>query len=120
MAPGPARARAVTRPGGRLAPPRLVTNGPAVSRAAASSLVVVVLPLVPLTRPAGWPLPSEARAPGSRARLTRPPITEPSPAPTDRDSAATPAPARLASRVRRPLNPRRDARAGWPARFPAE
>src|SRR5581483_7110843 len=68
------RARALTSPGFRLAPVMLVTTGPAVPRAAASSAVVVVFPLVPDTR----------------YSATFPPMTAPPPRPVRRDTAPIP------------------------------
>ena len=72
----------------------------AVATAAASILVVVVLPLVPLTSAARCPSASRARASGSMAISTRPPITLPLPRPNRRDSAAVARPAAVAARVR--------------------
>src|SRR5579875_1668769 len=91
-APAGAWARAATRPAGRLEPVWLLTTGPAVARAEASSRVVVVFPLVPLTRPSAWPPASWRRAPGSRARVTRPPITLPEPRPRRRRRPPRPGP----------------------------
>ena len=91
----------MTRPLSRLAPVELVVTGPRVPRAAASILVVVVFPLVPETRAMVRPAARRTKAPPSTANSTRPPITDPSPAPTRRDSAATARPAPAATRVRR-------------------
>ena len=85
----------------RLAPAELVLTGPRVDRAAASSRVVVVLPLVPETATDWWPAAMSSRARWSMARVTRPPMTEPSPAPTQREASAMARPAMAATRVRR-------------------
>src|SRR5262249_47823053 len=75
-------------PVGMFAPSEFVATGPRTPRAAAVSRVVVVLPLVPETsaifRPAArW----ESRS-GSILRPIHPPITDPSPRPAARESAA--------------------------------
>ena len=87
-APGGDPARADTCPAGMLAPVSLVATGPGRSpaMAAANILVVVVLPLVPLTRATLLPRASVASSLGSRARPTRPPATVPRPRPSALDS----------------------------------
>ena len=92
--------RAATRPDGRLAPPMFVHAGPALERAAASNWVVVVLPLVPLTRATRRPRARRASASGSRTSVTRPPMTVPLPAPSRRESEPTNPPTPEARRVR--------------------
>ena len=94
-------ARAATWPAGMLAPVVLETTvRPAPSRAAASSRVVVVLPLVPVTTATRRPRPSSVRRPGSTARPARPPITVPLPRPRRRDVPLTAATAATAARAR--------------------
>ena len=66
----------------------------------AATTVVVVLPLVPLTSATDRPAASRRRAPGSRARMARPPITDPPPRPSRRDSSPTAPPTLAATRVR--------------------
>jgi len=58
------------------------------------------LPLVPLTNAVHRPAPRCARARGSTRRLTRPPITVPSPRPRRRDTAEVISPARTARATR--------------------
>src|SRR5438105_3265014 len=71
--------------------PTQVTRPPQLGQlVAASSAVVVVLPLVPDTRNSERPAASLPRAPLSRARATRPPITAPPPRPVRRDTVAIP------------------------------
>src|SRR5690606_20097421 len=84
-----------------LAPKELVATGPRTRTAAVVSRVVVVLPLVPeisaIRRPeARW----DSRS-GSIRRPIQPPITEPSPRPVARDSAAAVRETELATLARR-------------------
>jgi hypothetical protein len=100
-APARPRKRLLTRPGMRLAPAEFVLTGPRDASAAARSRLVVVLPLVPDTTTDWWPAAMSSSARWSMARVTRPPMTEPSPAPTQREASAMARPAMAATRVRR-------------------
>src|SRR4051812_34438521 len=73
-----------------LAPRLLVATGPRTPIAAAVRRVVVVLPLVPEIRAIWRPVASSASRLGSIMRPMRPPMTDPSPRPVARDSAAAP------------------------------
>src|SRR5947207_7185202 len=83
-----------------LAPRELVATGPSTPIAAAVSRVVVVLPLVPDTSAICRPEARWASRSGSMISPSRPPITEPSPRPVARDSAAAPRETVVASRAR--------------------
>src|SRR5262245_55307424 len=73
-----------------LAPRLLVATGPSTPIAAAVSLVVVVFPLVPDTSAISRPAARFASRLGSTMSPIRPPMTEPSPRPVARESAAAP------------------------------
>ncbi len=77
--PGTADARAVASPGGRLAPADDVATRGAPPSAAASRRVVVVLPLVPVTRATRRPAARMASRSGAMSSPTRPPMTDPPP-----------------------------------------
>src|SRR5580693_1307922 len=61
---------------------------PSGASAAVISRVVVVLPLVPVTRTTWRPAASRESRSGSRRRPIRPPMTEPSPLPARRETEA--------------------------------
>src|SRR5688572_30395211 len=71
-----------------LAPSELVATSPSTPIAAATRRVVVVLPLVPETSATRRPAARWRSSSGSILRPSQPPITEPSPRPAARDSAA--------------------------------
>src|SRR5256714_3820454 len=83
-----------------LAPNELVATGPSTPRAAVVSRVVVVFPLVPDTRAICRPAARCASRSGSMINPSRPPITDPSPRPVARDSAAAPLDTVVASLAR--------------------
>src|SRR3954447_20146979 len=83
-----------------LAPRLLVATGPSTPIAAAVSRVVVVLPLVPEISAISRPAASSASRLGSIMRPIRPPMTDPSPRPVARDSAAAPRDSEEASLAR--------------------
>src|SRR5215831_16790420 len=64
------------------------------------SRVVVVLPLVPVTRTTCRPAASSDSRSGSSRRLMTPPMTEPSPLPASLDTVAAAPPTVVASRAR--------------------
>ncbi len=82
------------------APSALVATGPSVPSAAAVILVVVDLPLVPVTTAVRRPSPSWLRIDLSSVIATRPPIIAPAPRPVTRDAHRAPAPAESARRPR--------------------
>src|SRR5271166_3491753 len=85
------------------APVSLLTGAPVAEgpdRAAASSLVVVVLPLVPVTSATRRPAARVASSPGSTSRPARPPATVPLPRPKDRDRRLTTVTAATAAEAR--------------------
>src|SRR5262249_30870909 len=85
----------------RLAPVALLTTGsPVRATAAASSLVVVVLPFVAETSATRCPCASCASASGARALMTRPLIVAPWPRPVTRESHPAASPAAIAAPVR--------------------
>src|SRR5689334_25196099 len=84
-----------------LAPKELVATGPRTPRAAAVKRVVVVLPLVPDTSAMARPAARCASRSGSIFRPIQPPMTEPSPRPAARDSAAAVRDTELATLARR-------------------
>src|SRR4051794_11973668 len=84
-----------------LAPKELVATGPSTPRAAAVKRVVVVLPLVPDTSAMARPAARCASRSGSIFRPIQPPMTEPSPRPAARDSAAAVRDTELATLARR-------------------
>src|SRR4051812_48538126 len=86
-----------------LAPKELVATGPSTPSAAAVSRVVVVFPLVPETSAICRPVARCASRSGSMINPSRPPITEPSPRPVARDSAAAPLDTVVASLARNGL-----------------
>ena len=98
--PGGADASAVANPGGRLAPADEVATRGAPPRAAASRRVVVVLPLVPVTRATRRPSARVPRRSGAMRSPTRPPMTDPPPRCSRRDAALTAVEARPARRAR--------------------
>src|ERR1700722_12185971 len=67
----------------------LTTSSPWAPSATASSLVVVVLPFVPLIRATRRPAVNRRRSCGSTLRPARPPATVPWPRPRRRDVALT-------------------------------
>src|SRR3984885_16239378 len=67
----------------------LTTSSPLAPSATASSLVVVVLPFVPLIRATRRPAVSRRSSCGSTLRPARPPATVPWPRPRRRDVALT-------------------------------
>src|ERR1700722_18709189 len=79
---------------------------PRGASAAVISRVVVVLPLVPVTRTTWRPAASRESRSGLSRRPPRPPMTEPSPLPASRETVAAASPtvvaslARIGSRVR--------------------
>ena len=84
----PALASAEVCPVGMLAPNELVATGPSTPSAAAVSRVVVVLPLVPETSATARPAARLRSRSGSILSPIQPPMTEPSPRPAARESAA--------------------------------
>src|SRR3954447_19568669 len=88
-----------------LAPNELVATGPSTPSAAAVSRVVVVLPLVPDTSAIARPVARLRSRSGSILRPIQPPITEPSPRPAARESAAAVRDTELATLVRRGIFP---------------
>src|SRR3954447_1514595 len=84
-----------------LAPNELVATGPSTPSAAAVSRVVVVLPLVPDTSAIARPVARWASRSGSILRPIQPPMTEPSPRPAARESAAAVRDTELATLARR-------------------
>jgi hypothetical protein len=74
-------------------PVGLWATGPDVRSAAASRWLVVVLPFVPVTTTIRRPTASADNAPGSSSRVTRPPMIEPAPNPTRRDTRLATSPA---------------------------
>src|SRR5438046_138920 len=84
-----------------LAPRLFVATSPSTPKAAAVSRVVVVLPLVPETSAICRPAARLASRFGSTISPIRPPMTEPSPRPVARDSAAALRVRDVASLVRR-------------------
>ena len=101
------RASAATMPAGMFAPDAFVTTGPAACNAAASSLVVVVLPFVADTKTTRRPSTSIRNAAGHTATTTRPPIATPSPRPSDFDSPPATRPRPTAVRSRKEPRSRR-------------
>lgn len=97
----PALASAEVWPVGMLAPRELVATRPSTPTAAVVSRVVVVLPLVPDTSAMARPADRWASRSGSILRPIQPPITEPSPRPAARDSAAAVRDTELATFARR-------------------
>ena len=91
---------AATRPGGHVGAEELDTTGPWVARAAASRWVVVVLPLVALTRAISRPTVSRPSSSRSMASERRPPMTLPVPRWASFDAPATVRPAPTATRLR--------------------
>src|SRR6187401_960708 len=83
-----------------LAPSALVATGPNVPSAAAVILVVVDLPLVPVTMAVRRLSPSCRRMDLSSVIATRPPIIAPAPRPVTRDDQRAAAPAASAIRPR--------------------
>src|SRR6187549_3430713 len=84
-----------------LAPKELVATGPSTPRAAAVNRVVVVLPLVPDTSAIARPAARFLSRSGSILRPIHPPITEPSPRPAARESAAAVRDTEVATLARR-------------------
>ncbi len=99
-APGGADASAVASPGGRFAPADDVATRGHPPRAAASRRVVVVLPLVPVTRATRRPAARMPSRSGAISNPTRPPMTEPPPRCSRRDAALTAVDAWPARRAR--------------------
>ncbi len=93
----PARSPGLTA--GSPQPPRW-RRGEGPPSAAASSRVVVVLPLVPLTSATALPRASTPRSPGSSISPTLPPMTEPPPKRNRLDTELTHSAARAAKRAR--------------------
>ena len=87
-------------PGGRLAPAEDVATRGAPPSAAASKRVVVVLPLVPVTRATWRPAANVPSRSGAINSPTRPPMTDPPPRCSRRDAALTAVEARPARRAR--------------------
>src|SRR6266536_5067172 len=83
-----------------LAPNELVATGPRTPRAAVVSRVVVVFQLVPEISAISRPVARWASRSGSMIMPSRPPMTEPSPRPVARDSAAAPRDTEVASLAR--------------------
>src|ERR1700689_5167785 len=105
-----ARASAATRPASMLAPNALdAICWPSVPSAAVISLVVVVLPLVPVTRMTCRPRASSESRSGFSLRPMIPPITDPSPRPASREARPAAPPTVVARRARRGRPVRRDA-----------
>src|ERR1700733_9637446 len=104
-----ALASAATRPASMLAPNALdATCCPRTHSAAVIRRVVVVFPLVPVTRVTCRPRASRASRSGlSRSPMT-PPITDPSPRPTSLDARPAAPPTVVARRARRGRLNRRD------------
>ena len=95
-----ASVNAATAPSAMFEPDALCATGPPVVRnPAASRWLVVVLPLVPDTSTTRRPAASPVRAPRSSHRVTRPPMIEPAPRPTRRDSRPAQRPVRTANRA---------------------
>src|SRR5690349_3284114 len=88
-----------------LAPKELVATGPSTPRAAAVNRVVVVLPLVPETSAIARPAARFFSRSGSILRPIHPPITEPSPRPAARESAAAVRDTEVATLARRGIFP---------------
>src|ERR671917_63569 len=88
-----------------LAPKELVATGPSTPSAAAVSRVVVVLPLVPDTSAMARPAARFRSRSGSIFRPSQPPITEPSPRPAARESAAAVRDTDVATLARRGILP---------------
>src|SRR5690349_15253973 len=88
-----------------LAPKELVATGPSTPRAAAVNRVVVVLPLVPETNAIARPAARFRSRSGSILRPIHPPITEPSPRPAARESAAAVRDTEVATLARRGIFP---------------
>ncbi len=86
-------ASAAVMPAGMFAPSALETTGPAARSASAISRVVVVLPLVALTRTTSRCSARVFSRSGSSLSATLPPITDPLPRPAFWDSAAAILPA---------------------------
>src|SRR6201986_590761 len=83
------------------------TGTPSGASAAVISLLVVVLPLVPVTSTHWRPAASWDSRPGASRRLMLPPMTEPSPRPARREAAAADLPAVVAIRARKGSRGRR-------------
>src|SRR5580693_7881670 len=73
---------------------------PSGASAAVMSFVVVVLPLVPVTRTTWRPAASRDNRSGARRRLMTPPMTEPSPLPARRETVAAAPPTVVATLAR--------------------
>src|ERR1700757_328231 len=73
---------------------------PSGASAAVISRVVVVLPLVPVTRTTWRPAASRDNRSGARRRLMTPPMTEPSPLPARRETVAAAPPTVVATLAR--------------------
>src|ERR1700722_3310005 len=73
---------------------------PSGASAAVISFVVVVLPLVPVTRTTRRPAASRDSRSGARRRLMTPPMTEPSPFPARRETVAAAPPTVVATLAR--------------------
>ena len=100
MAAGSATPRAATMPGVMLAPSEFETTGRSVWRAAPSSRVVVVLPLVALTiTTSRWAVSWRSRS-WSTSRAARPPMTLPDPKFTSLEAPETARPVATARRAR--------------------
>src|SRR3954447_3549332 len=87
------------------APYPLVATGPSTPRAAAVSRVVVVLPLVPDTSAIARPADRWDSSSGSIFSPIQPPITDASPLPARRESAAAVRDTELAALARRGIFP---------------
>ncbi len=92
---------AVTCPSGMLAPLWLVATSPSAVTARLSIIVLVVLPLVPVTRATRLPVVRRRSACGSSFNATRPPIMPPAPSPIFWDSFELMLPKRTAAAVRK-------------------
>src|ERR1700730_1025985 len=73
---------------------------PSGASAAVISFVVVVLPLVPVTRTTWRPAASRDSRSGARRKLMTPPMTEPSPFPARRETVAAAPPTVVATLAR--------------------
>src|SRR5580658_314464 len=104
-----ARASADTRPASMFAPNALeAICWPSVPSAAVISLVVVVLPLVPVTRTTCRPRASSDSRSGLSRRPMTPPMTDPSPRPASREARPAAPPTVVARRARRGRPVRRE------------
>src|SRR5579872_948248 len=93
-------------------PVSFVATGPSVRRAATTHAVVVVLPLVPLTRVTSRDDARSDRSVGATRNPTRPPMTVPWPRPARRDTSFTIRIAPSASHARAPSSGTRGDLAG--------